>query len=37
MTAYNQVNGTHASENPQILRDMLRNEWGWNGCVMSDW
>lgn len=37
MTAYNQVNGTHVSENPKILKDMLRGEWGWNGCVMSDW
>lgn len=37
MTAYNQVNGTHVSENPKILKEMLRGEWGWNGCVMSDW
>ncbi|KZT03376.1 glycoside hydrolase family 3 protein [Laetiporus sulphureus 93-53] len=37
MTAYNRVNGTHVSENPKILQDILRNEWGSNALVMSDW
>ncbi|KAI9643861.1 beta-glucosidase [Ciborinia camelliae] len=37
MTAYNKVNGTHVSENPRILKDILRGEWGWEGCIMSDW
>lgn len=37
MTAYNRVNGLHVSENPKILKGMLRGEWGWKGCVMSDW
>ncbi|EPS94698.1 hypothetical protein FOMPIDRAFT_80649 [Fomitopsis schrenkii] len=37
MTAYNRVNGTHLSENPKIIRDILRTEWGSDALVMSDW
>ena len=37
MTAYNKVNGVHAAENTHILREILRDEWNWNGLVMSDW
>lgn len=37
MTAYNGVNGTWCSENPKLLDDMLRREWGWQGLIMSDW
>ncbi|KAH9923710.1 beta-glucosidase [Epithele typhae] len=37
MTAYNRVNGTHLSENPAIIRDILRNDWGSDAMVMSDW
>jgi beta-glucosidase len=37
MTAYNQINGTHAAENEHILKDILRGEWAWNGLVTSDW
>ncbi|PVH81577.1 glycoside hydrolase family 3 protein [Cadophora sp. DSE1049] len=37
MTAYNQVNGTHAAENMHLLKEILREEWKWNGLVMSDW
>lgn len=37
MTAYNRINGTHASENQHTLKDILRREWGWNGLAMSDW
>ena len=37
MTAYNKVNGTHVSEHPGILRDILRGEWGWKGAIISDW
>ena len=37
MTAYNRVNGTHVSESPRLIRDVLRKEWGFDGLVMSDW
>ncbi|KAL1848405.1 hypothetical protein Plec18170_008003 [Paecilomyces lecythidis] len=37
MTAYNKVNGTHASENSALIEDILRREWGWKGLAMSDW
>ncbi|KAK6951213.1 hypothetical protein Daesc_007744 [Daldinia eschscholtzii] len=37
MTAYNGVNGTYCSENPKLLDQVLRGEWGWDGMVMSDW
>ncbi|TVY34455.1 putative beta-glucosidase K [Lachnellula subtilissima] len=37
MTAYNRVNGTHASENSFLIEDILRKEWKWKGLVMSDW
>ncbi|KAL4871176.1 hypothetical protein BDV12DRAFT_164336 [Aspergillus spectabilis] len=37
MTAYNIVNGTHADSHEFLLRDVLREQWGWNGLVMSDW
>ncbi|KAF3065207.1 putative beta-glucosidase I [Daldinia childiae] len=37
MTGYNGVNGTYCSENPKLLDQMLRGEWGWDGMIMSDW
>ncbi|RDW64974.1 beta-glucosidase-5 [Coleophoma cylindrospora] len=37
MTAYNQVNGVHAAENAHLLKDILRDEWKWDGLIMSDW
>src|SRR4051794_5226063 len=36
MAAYNQVNGHTMTESP-LLRDVLKDEWGWDGLVMSDW
>ncbi|MDR1128033.1 MAG: glycoside hydrolase family 3 C-terminal domain-containing protein, partial [Treponema sp.] len=37
MCSYNRLNGLHASENPKLLTGILRNEWGFEGLVMSDW
>ena len=37
MTSYNQVNGTYSNENTHLLKDILREEWGYDGIVITDW
>ncbi|MBQ2061991.1 MAG: glycoside hydrolase family 3 C-terminal domain-containing protein [Oscillospiraceae bacterium] len=37
MCAYNRINGIFCSENRWLLTDVLRNEWGYDGVVMTDW
>lgn len=37
MCSYNRLNGTYASEHKWLLTDVLRNDWGFEGYVMSDW
>ncbi len=37
MAAYNKVNGAYCSENHYLLNQKLKDDWGFNGLVMSDW
>ncbi len=37
MCSYNKVNGTHVSQDPWLLTEVLRDEWGYDGLVVSDW
>lgn len=37
MCAYNRLNGVYASEHKKLLNDVLREEWGFDGIIISDW
>ena len=37
MSSYNKINGTYANEDKKLLRDILVDEWGFEGLVVSDW
>lgn len=37
MSSYNRLNGTYASENAALLKDILKDEWQFDGLVVSDW
>ena len=37
MTAYNKVNGTYCSENRHLIKEILKDEWGFEGIAVTDW
>jgi beta-glucosidase len=37
MASYNRINGTYATEHHYLLTDILKDEWGYDGVVVSDW
>lgn len=37
MTSYNLINGIHASEREDIMKGVVRKEWGYSGLIMTDW